>query len=705
MAKRSKADDCWSFTLRGRCLADEDSSDDDSDEEDAKAPAQTARTSAPSSEDSRLMGELDLASRLDTATYKPNPWSIARANAASRPSPKLAVTAQREPPEIVRPAKKTVLDMLRNPPKETQLSVLKKTSKVSTLPYVSDVSSGCMIVQSGSELCFEDEAHIPSDETLVDISHQPAVLIKEENTCDFVTQPVSAITARRCGFGYPVFDSGTGAENGNSMRKDPTNPETTRQPLKSRDPRRTVTYSSPHNILQLQVTVVPPLFSSEQRPIPDETAPPDRKRKQGSPNLIGGMIPARSRPRPLLAKHEYDSAFPSETAYNDFPGCSALKRSTLTLHEDVQTPRRRLMPEAIPTSPKESLPMLNTFAFRPKLHSGREPSAARELSSHSALIMPSPKKMHVSLSPSAPPPVGKRSPSPSSRHPHPQKAQRSAHVNASPKKRDAYDAFGSPDAAWSTLPSKKRGAADSVKAGRGAASDQKFRVPLRIGAALRGRWTRAGSASGRRTHKREEVDSPTRVVTYLPPPQNDSRSSALEARKSRLARDLGASGDRHRHDGRDADSTASSSSPTFKPMAIRRAALPTMSLSNRKYQTTSDSPPPFEGPAPRNPEVNADGSDTSLVFETSGLADRYQIVRRRVAHRKRQSTQLWDLLGLPSCGVVFSDAWRQKPLGECDSAEAVTSTGKPQHRQEIAIVVWQGLKQDCVQEAPHGPQD
>ncbi|KAI0080454.1 hypothetical protein K474DRAFT_257280 [Panus rudis PR-1116 ss-1] len=66
----------WSYNLHSRSNCDEEDSDEET------PPSSQLRIS----EDARLMRDLDLASRKDEAVYKPNPWTIAKANAASRPS-------------------------------------------------------------------------------------------------------------------------------------------------------------------------------------------------------------------------------------------------------------------------------------------------------------------------------------------------------------------------------------------------------------------------------------------------------------------------------------------------------------------------------------------------------------------------------------------------------------------------------------------
>jgi hypothetical protein len=68
----------WSFNHRTRA---HDAFDSESDPE---SEVETNLVNFPS-DDTRLIQELDISSRHETVEYKPNPWSIARINAASRP--------------------------------------------------------------------------------------------------------------------------------------------------------------------------------------------------------------------------------------------------------------------------------------------------------------------------------------------------------------------------------------------------------------------------------------------------------------------------------------------------------------------------------------------------------------------------------------------------------------------------------------------
>ncbi|TFY63033.1 hypothetical protein EVG20_g6491 [Dentipellis fragilis] len=71
----------WSFSLRSYCTFD------DSDDSDGTTQTSPSTSQPKLSEDAKLLASLDMSSRQDDAVYKPNPWSIAKVNAASRPAP------------------------------------------------------------------------------------------------------------------------------------------------------------------------------------------------------------------------------------------------------------------------------------------------------------------------------------------------------------------------------------------------------------------------------------------------------------------------------------------------------------------------------------------------------------------------------------------------------------------------------------------
>jgi len=71
----------WAFNLR---TLQYDASDSDSDFAEDNDDT-TSKQPVVISEDAQLLKDLDLSSRQETVEYKPNPWKIAKINAASRP--------------------------------------------------------------------------------------------------------------------------------------------------------------------------------------------------------------------------------------------------------------------------------------------------------------------------------------------------------------------------------------------------------------------------------------------------------------------------------------------------------------------------------------------------------------------------------------------------------------------------------------------
>jgi len=75
----------WCFSL---CTADEGDSDSEPDDASAGSDGNSIPSSGPPvSEELRFVRDLDLAARHDTATFKSNPWTIAKLRAATRKPP------------------------------------------------------------------------------------------------------------------------------------------------------------------------------------------------------------------------------------------------------------------------------------------------------------------------------------------------------------------------------------------------------------------------------------------------------------------------------------------------------------------------------------------------------------------------------------------------------------------------------------------
>ncbi len=160
----------WSFSLRSNNYHyDTSGSDDADDDDDDQCPipsTTTARKKTQPSEEARLLGELDLASRTDAANYKPNPWTIAKANAAVR-APRLSAPTKEARQKKHNSAQPTVLDLLRGQSKANPVAHTHHTQSAATDPVV-PVREAASSKSLNPDRLLDDDAHIPSDDTLVD---------------------------------------------------------------------------------------------------------------------------------------------------------------------------------------------------------------------------------------------------------------------------------------------------------------------------------------------------------------------------------------------------------------------------------------------------------------------------------------------------------------------------------------------------------
>src|ERR1700722_449106 len=108
----------WTFNLRCSDFKDDSDSDSDSDlPPDPLVHLPPLPASSPPSDDSKLLRDLDLASRHETVEFKANPWSIAKKTAASRPRQSVP-----EPPKDPPKSRGPIFDALRNQAKRAQPS-------------------------------------------------------------------------------------------------------------------------------------------------------------------------------------------------------------------------------------------------------------------------------------------------------------------------------------------------------------------------------------------------------------------------------------------------------------------------------------------------------------------------------------------------------------------------------------------------------
>ncbi|OCH88540.1 hypothetical protein OBBRIDRAFT_827081 [Obba rivulosa] len=246
-----------------------------------------------------------------------------------------------------------------------------------------------------------------------------------------------------------------------------------------------------------------------------------------------------------------------------------------------------------------------------------------------------------------------------------------------PSKRNAYNAFPpSPDSEWSTLPTAKRSriAAAKVDTGHSSAMSRKFKIPGLLPSLT------AKSTSSRAQGPPTELKK--RVITYLPPPPQEKIASRVHG----SVISSGARGPASRAEGHVTEMIEHMADP------FEVANVPAGCIAHRKppcAPVAADACDSLPSPPPSDPpvitltddmdDVDVYETDIYMSVDTHVLGSRYAHVRRIIAERKRAATQLWNILNLPSCGVVFCDGdMSMHSVSDCEDERPV----------EISIASW-----------------
>ncbi|KAJ7225280.1 hypothetical protein GGX14DRAFT_638038 [Mycena pura] len=250
------------------------------------------------------------------------------------------------------------------------------------------------------------------------------------------------------------------------------------------------------------------------------------------------------------------------------------------------------------------------------------------------------------------------------------------------KSKDAYNFLRSdPDDEWTTLQARKKGKAAKVGGAKtkGIRTTKAFRMPM---------LAMPGKTKGNLKTSGMSATSATRVITFLPPPLGVGKvevqveelgPATLDAQtpSSTLKRPRGSPGSspvaktpkRRRVSenpypspansrltpGDSVVVTSASSNSASSPSPVRLAARPNCIPS-----------PPTSDPVPECP-----GGDVQLSVAVERILQGYPKTKVLMRQRKRGSDAMWDLLSLPSCGIVHRDG---------DGASG----------QELPVIVWKG---------------
>ncbi|KIP03118.1 hypothetical protein PHLGIDRAFT_121856 [Phlebiopsis gigantea 11061_1 CR5-6] len=225
------------------------------------------------------------------------------------------------------------------------------------------------------------------------------------------------------------------------------------------------------------------------------------------------------------------------------------------------------------------------------------------------------------------------------------------------KKRDAYDAFSSPDTEWSTLPAKKKSKSSSTAAEWGQTSTTKFRLPLATPMQKNGDEARPRKAL---------FKPPPPAVPRPDAPAGPSRWKVTRISLSDALRGEDPPPDRnHMYVGMHGypSPPRHGSSPPPPDLSIRPADQAHEAGAPAAIApASSHSPRRAPGPATPPRSVSPPGGcapDAVAWFPSAAgeRRERHSRVRRRAAERRRAAAELWDVLGLSSCGVVYEDGW------------------------------------------------
>ncbi|KAF7347667.1 hypothetical protein MVEN_01523700 [Mycena venus] len=234
---------------------------------------------------------------------------------------------------------------------------------------------------------------------------------------------------------------------------------------------------------------------------------------------------------------------------------------------------------------------------------------------------------------------------------------------------DAYDYFRSdPDDEWSTLPARKK--AKAAGPARPKINGIKTTAPFRLpGTVIKAKITGMSATSERR------------VVTFLPPP--------LKAGKVEdLVKDVGSTGEekcpqlvvppRAPKRSRGSREYSPSKRTTSKRRRLSENSYPSPAdscLTPSEVSSPSSarsSAYPFPSPPTSDPVPN-DDSEIHATVTVGDVSQSYPRTKSLMRQRKRGVDDLWNLLELPSCGIVYGD----------DQSAS----------KELCVVIWEGQQE------------
>ncbi|KAJ7070848.1 hypothetical protein C8F01DRAFT_399980 [Mycena amicta] len=637
----------WCFSLR----TTDYESDSDSDQDDAE------QLDADTS-DTRLLQEIDISLREETVVYKPNPFSIAKINAAAR-------TTRSAPPEKLAPRTKP----LPKKPTGRIVDCFKAQKSVNSLKKPLPVPSA---QQSHSPTPIAIERPVSTDG-----------IADSDSTNTLHGDPMPPVVPSSLKVAHiPTLDEALTIH---------APPESIDRTIDSTAANALLDPNSPHvtrlsELIPTTFRQMPPINS---KPVPSASqisnrlSPPPRLADETAAiHALHGPTP---RPLPTLTLHQPDlnrrrNASQSLSSPTRIPRRSPHKTSfsspshpSSTLLDKFLTRPRKPDPQLPPRmkpNRRANLPTLQqsklSSEFRNKTRLSQsslanpvpvfepQPVVFHQAAPVSPIVsQPAPVPRWHGFPPSSPfdspipspdpsPPRARKAPPPKL-PPRPVKRQRS---------NDAYDYLRpDPDQQWSTLPNRKK-VPETRKPG--IQTTKAFRMPLV--APMKGKPTGMSATSAER------------VITFLPPPKESGKVEVI-------VEDIVSPSSDHDRETRKRARASSTSSVTPKRRRVD-AVSPIATTSSTL--SSGSSPAPFSPRTSRRHLNSSPDSDPISEFPEPSQSVKVELVSRRYAlvqanmkRRRRCSNDMWTMLGLPSCGKVYED--------------------KDELCEELPIIVWHGM--------------
>ncbi|KAJ7110020.1 hypothetical protein C8R44DRAFT_743345 [Mycena epipterygia] len=691
-SKRTVQTDVWTFNLRSNQTNQDSDSDSDS-------PDDTPTTNS----ETQLLNDLDLSTREETVVYKPNPFSIAKINAASRPTRAPTPIIDRRPAKKPAPKKPQgrIVDSFNFKKKQKKAlhpspTQPKATKSAST--NVAPAHANAAIVPPHSMTPALDAVPRLDKPEDLDLSPVPTLAIAEKPSCpsmidaDVLPHTASAHTSS-------VLPSPPAQRIILKRKFRPPAPVSFSSPLKApslavrgaitsnQGPRNLISFSSP--IRPAQPAPLYPVYSIA---VPSyQSKYPLGKSVQTLPVQANSTFyPHRTiNKRAFIALEIFslNSEFTSES------------ESKLTPH--VGESLRMLIPSS-PSSgphafPAESATVLShhrpPLPFYPNnqptdiASTQRAESNARSQSGLSQLRDIYDVNLPPQLPPSSPIQSPTATPSPSPRRARKRLSPHKSNRTLKRQKRDAYDYLRSdPDDEWTTLPVRKKPkAAERIKPRtNGIRTTAAFRFP--------------GSSTTKAKVIGMSATSQRRVVTFLPPPLKAGKVEVLvedagPRREQPLPFDVdGVSSGALKHPRGSRESSPSRTTPKRRRLPENPYPSPANSrltpgnVTNSICDKLRAAPPDalssptaiqlsmhrIPSPPTSDPLPEYD-LDVPTVVTVGSVSQKYP--RTKDLMRQRKHDTIWDLLNLPSCGIVHRD-------------------NDPSLSTDLPVVLWEGQQKE-----------